>query len=165
MKFRVCSADIFPQKFPFNTDPDLSATQSPGDFYTDRYAPFLFESEYFDAADLPRTAASLFDDFERHPELARLVTWYRLEGGAVAMPEMEDANRAKIAAIARAQADGLVTDRFPPEVLLGLILVIATSWSDLPAGFEMITRDHTVAQRRGYVIDAVARLVSPEPRP
>lgn len=81
------------------------------------------------------------------------------------MPEMEDANRAKIAAIARAQADGLVTDRFPPEVLLGLILVIATSWSDLPAGFEMITRDHTVAQRRGYVIDAVARLVSPEPRP
>ena len=129
------------------------------------YARRAVESEYFDAADLPRTAASLFDDFERHPELARLVTWYRLEGGAVAMPEMEDANRAKIAAIARAQADGLVTDRFPPEVLLGLILVIATSWSDLPAGFEMITRDHTVAQRRGYVIDAVARLVSPEPRP
>lgn len=129
------------------------------------YARHAVESEYFDAGDLPRTAAAVFDDFERQPELARLVTWYRLEAGAVPMPEMADANAAKIAAIARAQADGTVTDRFPPEILLGLVLVIATSWSDLPAGFEAISRDHTAAQRRGYVIDAVARLVAPESRP
>ncbi|MBL9119535.1 MAG: hypothetical protein JNL80_06460 [Phycisphaerae bacterium] len=44
----LCSADIFPQKFPFNLDPTLSATQVPGTFYTDRYAPYLFETEYFD---------------------------------------------------------------------------------------------------------------------
>ena len=93
----------------------------------------------------------------------------QVAASAAAVPpgieEISVANAAKIAAIARAQADGTVTDRFPPEILLGLVLVIATSWSDLPAGFEAISRDHTAAQRRGYVIDAVARLVAPESRP
>ena len=120
------------------------------------------ESEYFDASDLPGTAAALFDDFERHPELARLVSWYRLEATDAAMPELEAANRTKIEAIARAQADGVVTDRFPPVILLGLVLMIASSWSDLPAGFEAITLDHTAAERRDYVVEAVARLVAPD---
>jgi hypothetical protein len=44
----VCTADIFPQLFPFNSDPPLSPTQAPGVFYTDRYPPFLFESSFFD---------------------------------------------------------------------------------------------------------------------
>ncbi|MDZ4832154.1 MAG: cohesin domain-containing protein [Phycisphaerae bacterium] len=44
----VCTADIFPQVFPFNADPALSPTAAPGVFYTDRYAPFLFESAFFD---------------------------------------------------------------------------------------------------------------------
>lgn len=128
------------------------------------YARRAAESEYFDAADLPGTAATIFDDFERHPELARLVSWYRLEAAAADLPELGDANRAKIAAIARAQAEGIVTDRFPAAVLLGLILVIATSWSDVPAGLEAITRDHTAQQRRDYVIEAVTRLVAPDRR-
>ncbi|MFC7753317.1 TetR family transcriptional regulator [Tsukamurella soli] len=46
------------------------------------YAERASASDYFDADDLPGTAAAIFDQFEENPELARLTTWYRLEAGA-----------------------------------------------------------------------------------
>jgi hypothetical protein len=44
----LCTAEIFPQTFPFNFDPAVGPTQAPGVFYTDRYTPNAFESSYFD---------------------------------------------------------------------------------------------------------------------
>src|SRR5882757_765301 len=32
-----------------------------------------------DATDLPEYAGRLFDEYEKHPEVQRLATWYRLE--------------------------------------------------------------------------------------
>jgi hypothetical protein len=40
------------------------------------------------------------------------------------------------------------------------MLTIATSWSDLPPEFLSLERDYTVAERRGFVIEAVRRLVA-----
>ncbi len=124
------------------------------------YTRRAVESEYFDATNLPETAATIFDDFEQHPELARLVSWYRLEASQAPMPQMAAANHAKIAAIEQAQSQGLVTDRLPADIILGLILTIATAWTDPPAGFETIERNHSAAQRRAYVAEAVARIVA-----
>jgi AcrR family transcriptional regulator len=126
------------------------------------YAERAIASDYFDATDLPETAAIIFDDFVAHPELARLVTWYRLEAADLgeATSAIDAANTAKIAAIEKAQADGIVTDRLPAVVLLGLMLTVATSWSDLPPAFAAIG-SYGAAQQRQYVVDAVTRLVAP----
>ncbi|GAA4389456.1 TetR family transcriptional regulator [Tsukamurella soli] len=126
------------------------------------YAERASASDYFDADDLPGTAAAIFDQFEENPELARLTTWYRLEAGGsdAAMPAAWAANDAKIAAIAAAQATGRVTDAMPASVLLGLMLTIATSWVDLPPEFASLERDFTTAERRGFVIEAVRRLIA-----
>ncbi|MFC7753316.1 hypothetical protein [Tsukamurella soli] len=76
------------------------------------------------------------------------------------MPAAWAANDAKIAAIAAAQATGRVTDAMPASVLLGLMLTIATSWVDLPPEFASLERDFTTAERRGFVIEAVRRLIA-----
>lgn len=119
------------------------------------------ESEYFDARDLPETAAVIYDGFVADPELARLVTWFRLESAQadLEMPELDAANAAKVRAIAQAQDEHVVSRRFPPEVLLGLVLTIAAAWNDLPTGFRTLTEDVPVAHRRAYVKAAVERLV------
>lgn len=75
----VCSADIFPQKFPFNTDPDLSPTQTPGDFYTDRYPPFLFESAYFDGDFRLHHQVNVADSAANRPP-AYSSTFYNTQG-------------------------------------------------------------------------------------
>ncbi len=125
------------------------------------YAEDTIASDYFDVTDLPETAARIFDTFEAHPELARLVAWYRLEAADLGelTQEIDAANAAKIAAIAQAQADGSVSDRFPADVLLGLMLTLATAWHDLPPAFGDLA-GYTTAQRRQYVADAVARLTA-----
>jgi len=126
------------------------------------YAARAAESEYFDAHDLAETAGRVYDDFERHPELTRLTSWYRLEraGSPEAIAEIAAANEAKVAAIAAAQREGVVSDRFPAEVLLGLILVVATSWGSLPPEFAGLETGYTSEERRRFVVDAVARLVA-----
>ncbi|MFJ9392302.1 TetR family transcriptional regulator [Nocardioides sp. NPDC101246] len=122
-----------------------------------------FATDYFDATALPETAAAIFDTFVDNPELARLAHWLRVEATSLdaPMPALEDANAAKIRAIEKAQSDGIVTDRLPAAVLLGLIVTIASAWTDLPPGFDMIERDFTVAQQREFVIESVRRLVAP----
>lgn len=120
------------------------------------------ENEYFDARDLPETAARLFDDFELHGEVGRLVLWYRLErsGRDASIATLEEANLAKVDAIRAAQAEGLVTDEIPAPALLGLVITIATAWNSLPPEFGVIERELSVGQRREAVIRAVRRLVT-----
>ncbi len=120
-------------------------------------------SAYFDATDLPETAGRIFDDFEAHPELGRLTTWYRLEraGAEASMHELVAANEAKIAAIRDAQTAGAVTAAYPADVLLGLIIVVASAWTSLPPEFASLENAHTPAQRRQFVVEAVRRIVAP----
>lgn len=129
------------------------------------YANVAAAQEYFDADDLPGTAGRLFDQFDSRPELARLATWYRLEraGSDRSISPIVAANQSKIERIARAQGNGVVTDAFPPDVLLGLVITLAMAWVALPPEFEKPGTAHTTAQRRQFVIDSVRRLVAPTP--
>ncbi len=121
------------------------------------------ESKYFDASDLPETAGRIFDDFEQHPEVGRLVLWYRLErtGDPASIQPVVRANEAKIQAIRDAQSNGLVSDRFPADVLLGLVITLASAWTSLPPEFAEIGAAISAAGRREHVVNAVARLVAP----
>jgi AcrR family transcriptional regulator len=84
----------------------------------------------FSATDLPGYAGRLYDFFRDNPRLLRLAGWFRLEQGDYdeALAEIAKSNADKVAAIARAQADGRVDDRFPAEVVLTLVLATAAAW-------------------------------------
>src|SRR5918995_1698619 len=96
----------------------------------------ILESDPFDAGDLGETAGRIFDDFEDRPDLARLATWYRLE---------------------RSQGDP-PTDAFPADVLLGLLISVATTWASLPPEYTPSARNNTRPRRRAAVVEAARRL-------
>jgi AcrR family transcriptional regulator len=108
-----------------------------------------------DPYDLAGYAGRLFDRNLSHPQGFRLAVWHSLERGGVAMPEaVVAANRDKIDAVAGAQREGRVSDRFPAEELL----VLVTGLSILGAPDLAITRTSDPAQRRRTVVEAVRML-------
>lgn len=121
-------------------------------------------SDYFDAGDLPETACRIFDQLEASPQVARLALWYRLErsGSPDAIDALAAANAAKIDKIAAAQAAGSVSSAFPPDVLLGLLITLASAWASLPPEFGDPLAAHDTAARRGFVQEAARRLVAPD---
>lgn len=110
-----------------------------------------------DTHDLPGYAARVFDRYQQHPELMRLVGWDRLErGGASARaPRMAGTVRDKIEAIARAQREGTIGTHFPAPILFELMLALI----ELPTSTADPQDDGARAERRQAVQDAVARLV------
>lgn len=124
----------------------------------------ILESDPFDPGDLGETAGRIFDDFEHRPDLARLATWYRLERSAADPPHpaIVASNAAKIAAIRAAQRDGRVTRAFPADVLLGLLISVATTWASLPPEYTPSARNNTRRKRRAAVVEAARRLAAPE---
>jgi AcrR family transcriptional regulator len=105
-----------------------------------------------DPDDLPGYAGRLFDRNVSHPQAFRLAIWHSLERGHDAMPEVVLAsNQDKVTAIAEAQGDGRIGDRFPAAELMVLITGLAVlGGSDLP-----MTRADDIALRRRTVVDAV----------
>jgi AcrR family transcriptional regulator len=122
----------------------------------------VLASDPFDADDLPGSMGRIFDQFEDDPLLARLATWYRLErSGDAPNAAIVAANTAKVAAIRAAQREGRVTDAFPADVLLGLLISIATAWASLPPEYTPSARNNTRPKRRAAVVEAARRLVAP----
>jgi AcrR family transcriptional regulator len=125
----------------------------------------ILESDPFDPGDLAETAGRIFDDFEDRPDLARLATWYRLERSTDDAPNtaIVEANARKVAAIRAAQRDGRVTDAFPADVLLALLISVATTWASLPPEYTPSARNNTRPRRRAAVVEAARRLAAPAP--
>jgi AcrR family transcriptional regulator len=109
-----------------------------------------------DVDDLPAYAGRLFDRNLGHPLALRLAIWRSLERGEGLPDEVVAANRDKIAAIAAAQRDGRVGDRFPAEELM----VMVTGLSILGAPFLAMPNDQE--RRRRSVVDAVRLLTEAE---
>ena len=113
----------------------------------------------FEAADLPGYAQQVFDVYRTHPHLVRLALWQALERPdlmrslAPVVRTMSD----KVAAIARAQAAGLVSDALPADRLLDHILTLAHGNLVL-AGRAYSWTD---AQRHDLGV-SVARLTAPD---
>jgi len=84
-----------------------------------------------DPHDLPGYAGQLFDQSVAHPELVRLTLWDRLEraGQGALQPVVQEANRAKVAAIQRAQDNHRISDRFPAAELLLLVTTLSGTWA------------------------------------
>ncbi|AGZ44697.1 TetR family transcriptional regulator [Actinoplanes friuliensis] len=113
-----------------------------------------------DADDLPGYAGRLFDHGQEQPQVLRLALWHSLERGGAAMPEaVVAANLGKVEAIAAAQRDGRITDRFPA----GELMVLITGLSILGAPDLALTHfdgPEGLAERRRTVVESVRILIT-----
>jgi AcrR family transcriptional regulator len=113
-----------------------------------------------DGANLPEYAGRLFDRFAGDPIAERLSNWYRLEGGTLASVDLVVAStRDKVAAVTKAQEEGLVTTRYTPVELLALVVHLASLWSSTAPELGTLAADIPVERRRQVVVDSVAALV------
>lgn len=108
-----------------------------------------------DGNDLPAYAGKLFDRNLTHPHALRLAVWRSMERGAAPPAPVVDANRDKVAAIAAAQRDGVVSDRFPAEELMVMIIGLSI------LGVPWLAMANDQNQRRRAVVDAVRMLTEP----
>ncbi|MFC4946980.1 hypothetical protein [Pseudonocardia sp. GCM10023141] len=120
-----------------------------------------------DATDLPEYAGRLFDGYEARPHVQRLATWYRLEraGSQGVIDIVVSSMQAKVDAVAKAQADGLLTDRWSAADLLGQVLHICGLWSAMTPELAALVSDEDQAHRRTVVVDAVRALIAWSGRP
>jgi AcrR family transcriptional regulator len=116
--------------------------------------------EPIDATDLPGYVGRLFDRFADNPLMARLASWYRLEGNGYTLVDAVVAStRDKVAAITKAQEEGLIPARFEPVELLVLVVNLATLWPSVGPEMAVLTEDIPRERRRQVVVDAVAALL------
>jgi AcrR family transcriptional regulator len=112
-----------------------------------------------DPDDLAGYAARLFDRNISHPRAFRLAIWHSLERGGATLPEaVVAANQDKVAAIAKAQQGGRISDRFPADELM----VLVTGLSVLGSPDLAMTRSDDIAERRRTVVEAVRMLTKGE---
>jgi AcrR family transcriptional regulator len=114
-----------------------------------------------DVNDLPGYAGRVFGIYEDHPEVARLLTWYRLERSDSQEPSglILDSLRNKAAEIARAQKAGILSSTYTSVELLGLILHTAEIWSAITPEFAALVGKKSRAARCRLVVDVVERLL------
>ncbi|WP_424215821.1 TetR/AcrR family transcriptional regulator (plasmid) [Streptomyces sp. BI20] len=122
----------------------------------------IVESTPITANDLPGYAGALFDFHVAHPHLMRLARWHSLERGGRTpdLPAVAAANAAKLAALTAARAPRQDDPGLPPELLLALIVSIATTWTEgAPEPLDPADPAAVAAKRRA-VVAAVTRLTA-----
>jgi AcrR family transcriptional regulator len=115
-----------------------------------------------DVDDLPGYAARLSDGYEKHPEVARLATWYRLERAESQglLDAIVASNQGKVAAIAKAQKAGKVSSHFAAVDLLGLIVTLSAMWTSSTPEYSELAAKHSATHRRRVIVDAVNALLA-----
>ena len=96
------------------------------DAVLDSHIDDLLDAVPFDATDLPGYAQRLVAFDEANPDLGRLARWHLLERPGVLwqLPQSAASMGRKVAALAQAQADGVVDDTLPPDRLLSMLLAL-----------------------------------------
>lgn len=123
----------------------------------------LAEAVPFDAADLPTYAADLFDLLHEHPDVARLTSWAVLERPHPIEAET-GAYREKIAAIADAQAAGIISADHDPAILMVMIIALVTGWTNSSWALRSLTKaeaENPPARFRDDLITAVRATLRP----
>jgi AcrR family transcriptional regulator len=114
-----------------------------------------------DVSDLSGYAVRLADGLAEHPEMARLITWQRLErSDDPPLPFSVQSTQDKVDAIARAQSEGIVSDRFKPAILLMLIISLSGVWAMSNPDVLAVVRVRGKEERRRAVRDAAAALLA-----
>jgi AcrR family transcriptional regulator len=121
----------------------------------------IIEATPIDVEDLPGFGARISDAFAERPDMIRLITWQRLERGddppnAYAVSDIQ----SRIDAIAKAQADGLVSSRFEAPVLFALIIHTAGLWGISSPDVLSVVNVADTDQRRDIVRSAIAALLT-----
>ncbi|HEY4454537.1 MAG TPA: TetR family transcriptional regulator [Pseudonocardiaceae bacterium] len=112
----------------------------------------------FDPRDLPGYATKLADLYQNHPEILRMATWQRLERPSTATnPRTESTVRGKLDAIQAVQQEGVLSDHYPPEVLLALVLNIASTWA---ASVPEVVATLPPKTRGQHIANAVQQLLA-----
>jgi AcrR family transcriptional regulator len=127
----------------------------------------LTDAVPFSAEDLPGYAGALFDHMIAHPAMVRLTMWKLLERPNVS-PEETEAYRPKVAAVADAQSGGrLAPDDDPVDVMMLLIGLVASWFTNSPALHALAGGDRTepqrVAEHRAALVRAVGQLAAQRP--
>jgi AcrR family transcriptional regulator len=113
----------------------------------------------FDASDLPGYALAMFDRYRTDAHMARLADWYRLEHGKPGPDDTAWATqRDRLAAIAKAQHDKVISDRLQPAELLGVITALARTGA---SEFSYLNPPSSTAAARTAVRDIISQLVQP----
>jgi AcrR family transcriptional regulator len=121
--------------------------------------------------DIGEFAGRTFDYHAAHPQLARLLMWEGLAGGPAADEQNRTAHyRAKAAAYAAAQRDGVLDDDLDPAYLVFAIIALAAWWIAVPQLAFMLTGSPAAdpaehARRRDFVVRAAERLARPAAQP
>ncbi|MGI5358473.1 TetR family transcriptional regulator [Streptomyces sp. CA-252508] len=123
------------------------------------------ESVPFDATDLPGYVGAVFDHLVARPDLMRLVQWKQLERPGATGVEAES-YQGKIAAVRRAQADGLIDPAPDPADLLTLVMAMAQAWTGAVGGPAAGGAGETwpadrLAHHRETVVESVRRVIRP----
>jgi AcrR family transcriptional regulator len=121
----------------------------------------IVEAAPLDVDDLPGFTERLAGAYAQHPELIRLITWQRLERGddpphAYAV----HSTQGNVDAIAKAQADGVVSDRFPAPVLFALLIHTAALWGMSSPDVLAVVDFGDAAERLEVVRQAAAALLA-----
>lgn len=112
-----------------------------------------------DASDLPEYAARVFDRYQKHPEVMRLVNWARLERSneAVKSEKIAESYESKLNAIGQAQQAGVIGGHFSAQILFELILALV-ELRPHTTDISLDSQEH--AHRRQSIKDAVTRLIA-----
>ncbi len=129
------------------------------------YTRELIANLPIDATNLPQYAVAIYDACLLNPEFVRLAGWARLErspAGRVA--GVGAATADNLAAVERAQRDGLITPALRGDDILALLFSMALAWSPV-SFYEVATvedpqTDHEA--RRHALATAVQAVVRPD---
>ncbi|GAA2911681.1 TetR family transcriptional regulator [Streptosporangium fragile] len=118
------------------------------------------------ATDLGEYAGRVFDYHCAHPHFLRLLAWEGLQDGRVEVAA-EDERRAhyaeKVAAFAKAQAEGRIAGDVDPAHLLYAVFALVGWWFSVPQVVRMMmagTPDDGPQARRAALVHMVRRLTA-----
>ena len=115
--------------------------------------------------DLPAYAVNLYNVYLTEPELVRLASWYRLERVPAGdlLRDQPGFTEPKFAAIADAQAAGLIIRDIDPADVYALVISLAGTWAPISATYAASAEDDDAGhqRRRATLHAAVSRALVP----
>lgn len=123
------------------------------------------ESVEWVSGDIPQHAVELFDIMTRRPHIQRMLIWGQLQGESPRLRKQAEGHSSwlpRLAAMRKAQDDGIVAAHWNPEDLITLIFGLVFAWVVAPGIVDNQSMDaQELAHRREVVREAAARICKP----
>jgi AcrR family transcriptional regulator len=123
------------------------------------------ESVEWVGGDIPQHAVELFDAMTSKPYIQRMMIWGQLQGEGPRMRRQSEKHSSwipRMAAIRKAQDDGIVATHWNPEDLITLIFGLVFAWAVTPGIVDNQSANaQELARRRNIVRVATVRICKP----